>query len=397
VATLDNWCGWISSSLPGLSKFVQSYTPSAYRGARVGALNALKSSAIHQALAATYNRVLVDEYQDCDKLQHELVCKLAESIPVVALGDPLQRVFDFSPDGLPRWADVVATFGTVWTMDFPWRWHNAGERNFGNWILDQRKLLEAEGQIDFRKGLSNVKWLPLPAEASERRSFCLSCVPRPRTGTTLFVLTDRSETQARRSFARDSVRLAVVENADLPDLMNWARIFERVRGMGRVEKLVNFAHDMMTGVDVAAIVGELNKVVHVTVGKTASDEEKLLLALANGTIGADLSHALERMAAKRTVYRPELMEAFCQAARLATSETDRTLTSAAEFIRDKRASEGRRVGPRAIGSTLLLKGLEADHTVVIDADEMKATDLYVAISRGARSLTVVSRSPILPV
>jgi hypothetical protein len=28
---------------------------------------------------------------------------------------------------------------------------------------------------------------------------------------------------------------------------------------------------------------------------------------------------------------------------------------------------------------------------------MKATDLYVAISRGCRSLTVVSRSPLLPV
>jgi hypothetical protein len=104
----------------------------------------------------------------------------------------------------------------------------------------------------------------------------------------------------------------------------------------------------------------------------------------------------ERLASKRTIFRPELMEAVCQAARLATTDTDRTLTSAAEYVRDKRASEGRRVGPRAVGSTLLLNGLEADHTVVIDADGMKATDLYVAISRGARSLTVVSKSPILP-
>ncbi len=50
-----------------------------------------------------------------------------------------------------------------------------------------------------------------------------------------------------------------------------------------------------------------------------------------------------------------------------------------------------------VGSTLLLKGLEADHTVIVDADVMKATDLYVAISRGSRSLTVVSKSPLLPV
>lgn len=374
VATLDNWCAWLASSFPGMSKFVQTFTPSDYRGARVGALNTLNSRAVHQALTATYHRILIDEYQDCDKLQHKLICKLGESVPVLALGDPMQRVFDFSPDGLPPWLEIERAFGTVWTLEYPWRWHKAGELDFGNWVLAQREALKAGGKLDLRAAPSNVKWISLPADPGQHRLCSLAAVPRPRTGTTLFVLTDRSNTAARRSFARDSVRLAVVENADLPDLAIWARTLEHAPPTRRIEKLLEFAYELMTGVDVAGIIGELNKLRQRSREKPATEEENLLLALSKSTSTADLSRVLERMASKRNVYRPELMEAFCDAARLATLDTERTLSSAAEHVRDRRASEGRRVGTRAVGSTLLLKGLEADHALVIDADGMKAVD-----------------------
>jgi DNA helicase-2/ATP-dependent DNA helicase PcrA len=44
---------------------------------------------------------------------------------------------------------------------------------------------------------------------------------------------------------------------------------------------------------------------------------------------------------------------------------------------------------------LLLKGLEADVSVVVDTDEMDARNLYVAMTRGARRLVVCSQSPII--
>lgn len=56
---------------------------------------------------------------------------------------------------------------------------------------------------------------------------------------------------------------------------------------------------------------------------------------------------------------------------------------------------GRSVPKRAVGSTLLLKGLEADVAVVIDADQMDARNLYVAMTRGARRLVVCSQSHII--
>jgi DNA helicase-2/ATP-dependent DNA helicase PcrA len=50
---------------------------------------------------------------------------------------------------------------------------------------------------------------------------------------------------------------------------------------------------------------------------------------------------------------------------------------------------------RAFGTTLLLKGLEFDHAIVLDADDMNANNLYVALTRGSKTLTVVSKSRIL--
>lgn len=45
--------------------------------------------------------------------------------------------------------------------------------------------------------------------------------------------------------------------------------------------------------------------------------------------------------------------------------------------------------------TLLIKGLEFDHTVILDADEHDAKNFYVAATRPTRSLTICSASPTI--
>jgi hypothetical protein len=50
---------------------------------------------------------------------------------------------------------------------------------------------------------------------------------------------------------------------------------------------------------------------------------------------------------------------------------------------------------KLIGTTLLVKGLEFDHAIVLDADSLSRKELYVAITRGANSLTIISSSAVL--
>lgn len=56
---------------------------------------------------------------------------------------------------------------------------------------------------------------------------------------------------------------------------------------------------------------------------------------------------------------------------------------------------GRALPRRAVGSTLLLKGLEAEVVVILNGDSLNAANLYVAMTRGSMRLVVCSVNPLL--
>jgi hypothetical protein len=72
-----------------------------------------------------------------------------------------------------------------------------------------------------------------------------------------------------------------------------------------------------------------------------------------------------------------------------------TFNEAAIRMREQTRLLGRPLPRRAVGSTLLLKGLEAEVVVVLNAQRLNARNLYVAITRGSRMVTICSPSQIL--
>ncbi len=71
------------------------------------------------------------------------------------------------------------------------------------------------------------------------------------------------------------------------------------------------------------------------------------------------------------------------------------LSEVARRVREENRLLGRPLPKRAVGSTLLLKGLEAEVAVVLNTEGMSAQHLYVAMTRGSMKLVVCSASPIL--
>ena len=91
------------------------------------------------------------------------------------------------------------------------------------------------------------------------------------------------------------------------------------------------------------------------------------------------------------VFRAGALHVLKDAINLSISSPDKSIRESASVIREQRRYQGEgRVSHRSIVSTLLLKGLESDHSVILDAGNMGATDLYVALSRGAKSVTIFS-------
>jgi hypothetical protein len=94
-------------------------------------------------------------------------------------------------------------------------------------------------------------------------------------------------------------------------------------------------------------------------------------------------------------HRPAVLRACIKALGTCNGAGGASFYEAAIRAREQNRMIGRPLAKRTVGSTLLLKGLEADVSVILDAADLDAQNLYVAITRGSKALVVCSASPIL--
>jgi DNA helicase-2/ATP-dependent DNA helicase PcrA len=96
------------------------------------------------------------------------------------------------------------------------------------------------------------------------------------------------------------------------------------------------------------------------------------------------------------VFRQELLRTAIRALNAAGVGREDALRELALSIRDQMRFSGRNLPKKAVGSTLLFKGLEADVSIILEAETMDYRDLYVALTRGCQKIVVCSKSPLLP-
>ncbi len=158
-----------------------------YPAIRMAARHLLQSGHLNEVLAASYAHLIVDEYRDCNLVQHDLVTALSVVLPTCVLGDPMQAIFGFRGNQLVDWnTHVLPHFPAIGELNQPWRWTNAGKPEFGQWLLECRRILTAGGGIDLRQtrrklsGSSCNRLLPFSAA---HRALTLSCYAgRRRSG-----------------------------------------------------------------------------------------------------------------------------------------------------------------------------------------------------------------------
>jgi hypothetical protein len=160
IVTISSWaekvaCAYPASSGMGAAPVGRGDSDYFARVVR-GAGSLLDRDWFRQVVASSYQALLVDEYQDCSKVQHAMIEKLSGLIRLVAcFGDPLQRIFDFSGEEFPRWSDVRRSFAPFEGIEpYPHRWegHNF---DLGEWLTyDLREALEGS---TFEKDGSDIQ------------------------------------------------------------------------------------------------------------------------------------------------------------------------------------------------------------------------------------------------
>lgn len=115
------------------SKEAKAYYEQLYRGAK----KIFATSWAGDVLKASYAGIIVDEYQDCIQVQHEIVLAMNKHLPVVVLGDPMQGIFSFAGN-LVDWNALEFPIVDVETQ--PWRW-NKSNPELGEYLMTVRNAL----------------------------------------------------------------------------------------------------------------------------------------------------------------------------------------------------------------------------------------------------------------
>ncbi len=394
---LDTIAGWalrLAAAFPGTSRLptTEPRTNEEYSGVYVAAAHLLGLRPIREIIRASYSGTFIDEYQDCTVAQHGLALALLDVLPCRIVGDPLQGIFDFGDNEAIRWDEHVSSaFEPVASPMKPWRWADANPA-LGEWLHAVRECIENQQGIDLRG--APVQWVDGSdprTKANNQRDACFRAARREGESV---VAIHGLPNQCHYVASGLGGLYSCVEAIDTKDLYEAARALDATSGYGRAVVVLDFAGKCITQVKSAlkTIRNAFEAGRPPRVRKNA-EVGQALLAVAQDNSLAAIESALQALVRleKAVVYRKELLREMQKAIRAVMAGEAASVEEAVWVVRNRSRRLGRILPRCVVGTTLLVKGLEFHHAVVLDADAYDAKNLYVALTRGSKSLTVVSR------
>jgi AAA domain/UvrD-like helicase C-terminal domain len=386
VDTIAGWSMKYAHSFPGVAQPPEGIPQGAqwdqvYQGATL----ALNISAIREVVSASYDRILIDEYQDCTSLQHELATSLSSVVPTLAFGDPMQGIFEFAGASL-NWTDqIYPQFPLAGTLATPHRWR-AKNSALGEWIAETRERLLRGAAIDLAdpriiyRESDDAFDMGALFEGVEGKEGTFAAIHCNKGLCYRIAKAAGGGYQAIEEMAANRLR----EFAEAWDLSSDG--VSRLQAISRL--LTDSFHkgsidDVAVHLEAAAIEASLR-------------EMESFLGAENGANAAAQFMQLSRKHPRWKLFRGELWrDAERAAAEVASGRADSMLTATAG-VRQRVSIVGRKLPKRTVSTPLLLKGLEFDHVVIPDATHFEreryaqAKLFYVAISRAMHSLTITS-------
>ena len=402
VDTIAGFALRYSSSFPSLSgcSIREPQTEEDYRLVYLGASSVLGNRHVRKVLAESYDGAYVDEYQDCTSNQHHLVFALADLLPTRIVGDPLQSVFDFRGAEALGWqTDVQVAFPQLCELTTPHRWRNSNPA-LGQWLVEARDQLLSGGELDFREPC--VRWIQLEGDSRNHvRQQNNACQSRATESGESIAVIRKWKNQAHRTAKGLRGRFRSMEEMECRDLMDFCRAVETTTGVDRVLVVLDLVAECVTSQP-----DWFSRLRSAVARGRLPTRSRIDTSIQNAvqSVAADLSvglvsSLLQAVKAQPDIklYRRELYEEAIRTTRNYDEFSGETLQVCAWKTRDRTRVVGRPVDRRVVSRTLLIKGLEFDHAIIVDVDDFNddSKNLYVALTRGAKSLTVLSRQPVI--
>lgn len=362
----------------------------------LGAARVAQSRVLQRVNSVSFDYFFIDEYQDCTVDQHGFILALAQAIPqAVILGDRLQAIFGFAGP-LARWdEDVLPGFPVLDVEPQPHRWsgHNPA---LGQWLLHIRPLMVHGGRFDFSAhSVEGLKWVLASPTAVmfTARNF--------GHATESVVLLDTFADRVAAHASKIGGGFTVMEEVEGRFMKEWLSKLPAEGDPTLAHWLAEFTKECFvghSGLD-RPLIARLKcgqTVQHYRrpglEGVLRSFDE--LLAEPTYERLCQAGQVIRQTPALRVYRREAWMDTFSAVA--SSVETGAALLDSLAHVRDRLRRRGRGPATRIASRTVLVKGLEYDHVIIADVNKMTdPRNLYVALTRARKSITVIGRSPTI--
>jgi DNA helicase-2/ATP-dependent DNA helicase PcrA len=388
VDTIAGWCMRYAHAFPGVAKPPDGMPQTGEQWDQLhrGATLALRIGAVREVIAASYDRILIDEYQDCHRLQHQLAIELSGVVPTLIFGDPMQGIFEFAGATLSWDREIHPSFPFAGTLEVPHRWVGKNP-DLGQWIAEARVKLMLGEAIDLAD--------PRISYRESDNAFDMATLFEGIDGKEgSFAAIHCNKTICYRLARAANGGYQAIEEVAANRLREFASVWERAAdGSGRLRAFTSLVNDCFH--KKPAVEGEPIDPEDAAVQQAMQDLVRGL-AEGNGTDALAQMFALSRKRPQWKLYRNELWRDAERAAVEVAAGRAETMAAATHSVRQRASHSGRKLPTRTVSTPLLLKGLEFDHVVIPDAAhfanerQAQAKLFYVAISRATRSLTISS-------
>ena len=360
---------------------------------------------VRHVICSTYSGIYVDEYQDCTELQHSLVCALAEFLPCRILGDPLQAIFDFIDKSVDWDKCIYPHFQCLGKLQTPWRWQNAGAHELGEWLKKARNTLEAGRKVDLNvvlpKGVFKVTVDLNDYLDPQRLNIFNKFLNDDATVIAMYAGDSQSKNKTHKLALALNGKFSSIEEVEGKEMFAFIKKFQdaATAKLGFLLAL-DFTKKCFTGVNNSLTAGTKRGDV---ANPTVNTKYPVILKAANCYLKEPTSRNLRdffrllKDNQETSTYRRDLLNRFMNVLKIHINGEFPTLIESAHEYQKKFRYLGRPIRhTKLIGTTLLVKGQEYDHAVILDAGSLDLRNLYVAMTRGSKSLTIITNKNLLP-
>jgi DNA helicase-2/ATP-dependent DNA helicase PcrA len=392
VETLDSFALKYAKAFPNLGEVAKEALESFNWPAICrGTAKALEKIPVQNIVQATYAGIFVDEYQDCDKSQHELVVSLARLLPCRILGDPLQAIFrPLHKNEALSWTNAIEAFPLIGTLSTPHRWKD--NLGLGKWLLHVRQSIENGKAVPLTnhgvQGLTVIQ----SADYKDKLTACRNYLRRS-DGKAIILHRFPNQCHALASKLRNSC--SVFEDIRCGELEQPAKEIYELAGYDRMKAVIKFAHRWLSNIPSSV----KNAGDRLLLGGNPKTKDAQAISViqqlkriceSNDLLVVDAALA-EYEQLSPTFKSSEVWKGMRKAIQTFDSNEGLTLLQTVQHQRDILRRLGRKLPNRSIATPLLVKGLECEHALVFDLDAIESNEsLYVSLTRASATLTLLT-------